>query len=311
MASPPRRPACWSTPDTSGDSPPASECSSVAVSPTSARSAPRTAPRPSSNQAASFPILRSGSATTSESDELISPSGKAHRFSVIAERSCGDPAAAIAQFGVGLQLARRRPDAPDVEMVCRGEIRPFRACLPGLRQEHRRHGRSSDRCGGEAHPLVCCVGGPGVSPTCFELTSLPFQQCPNNAFAFPDGRTCCPLDGSSTCTAAASPVNDSGKTSSNDASAPYPSSNASDAGAVNLASCSLPSPPGAYGNTAIGFEATTPVCSASELSLPGASCLYCCFDNATDGGASCLSNACSCPGNHPCSCLPGCPTCPP
>jgi len=164
--------------------------------------------------------------------------------------------------------------------------------------------------GGEAHPLVCCVGGPGVSPTCFELTSLPFQQCPNNAFAFPDGRTCCPLDGSSACTAAASPVNDSGETPSNDASAPDPSSNASDAGAVNLASCSLPCPPGAYGNTAIGFEATTPVCSASELSLPGASCLYCCFDNATDGGASCLSNACSCPGNHPCSCLPSCPTCP-
>ena len=164
--------------------------------------------------------------------------------------------------------------------------------------------------GGEAHPLVCCVGGPGVSPTCFEQTSTPFQQCPNDAFAFPDGRTCCPLDGSSACTAAVSPANASPDTSTGDASALDASSSSTDAGAVNVASCSLPCPPGAYSNTAIGFETTAPVCSASELSLPQSTCLYCCVDNAAGGGASCLSNACTCPGDHPCSCVPSCPTCP-
>ena len=163
---------------------------------------------------------------------------------------------------------------------------------------------------GAAHPLVCCVGGPGMSPTCFEHESSPFQQCPNDAFAFPDGRTCCPLDGSSACTAAASPANASPATAAGDASALDASSGSTDAGAIDVASCSLPCAPGAYRNTAIGFETTTPLCSASELSLPGASCLYCCFDNAAEGGASCLSNACSCQGNHPCSCIPSCPTCP-
>ena len=164
---------------------------------------------------------------------------------------------------------------------------------------------------GEAHPLVCCVGRPGASATCFEHESSPFQQCPNDAFAFPDGRTCCPLDGSSACTTAASPASASLDTSANDASAlDASSSTTTDAGAViNVASCSLPCPPGAYSNTAIGFEPTAPVCSASVLSLPQSSCLYCCFDNG-DGGASCLSNACSCQGNHPCSCVPSCPTCP-
>jgi hypothetical protein len=154
---------------------------------------------------------------------------------------------------------------------------------------------------GEAHPLVCCVGGPGVTPTCFEHTSSPFQQCPNDALAFPDGRSCCPLDGSSACTTAPTPSN---------ASALDASSNTTDAAAVDVASCSFPCPPGAYSNTAIGFEATTPACSASELSQPEASCLYCCFDNGGDGGASCLSNACSCTGDHPCSCVPRCATCP-
>lgn len=154
---------------------------------------------------------------------------------------------------------------------------------------------------GEAHPLVCCVGGAGETTTCFEHTSSPFEQCPSDAFAFPDGRSCCLLDGSSACTTAASPPN---------ASALDASSSATDAGAVDVPSCNFPCPPGAYSNTTIGFETSTPICSASELSQPEASCLYCCFDNGADGGASCLSNACSCTGDHPCSCVPRCPTCP-
>lgn len=158
---------------------------------------------------------------------------------------------------------------------------------------------------GAAHPLVCCVGAPRDTATCFEHPLSPFQQCPAGAFAFPDGRTCCPLDGASACTpSVASPLDGSGDAVLD------ASSGAADAGAPPPMGCSLPCPPGAYPNAAIGFETTTPTCTASDMSLPGTDCLYCCFDTGADGGASCLSNACSCTGKYACSCAPGCPTCP-
>jgi hypothetical protein len=155
---------------------------------------------------------------------------------------------------------------------------------------------------GQAHPLVCCVGSPGVLPTCYETAAAPFGECPAGAYAFPDGRTCCPLDGPS-----------GGQSGGSTACASTPAddpSGATDAGAAAAPACNLPCPPGAYSNTTIGFEATTPACTPADVSLPGAECLFCCFDNGTPGGASCMSNTCDCPGNYPCQCIPSCPTCP-
>jgi hypothetical protein len=143
---------------------------------------------------------------------------------------------------------------------------------------------------GQAHPLVCCEGSPGTLPTCFENSIAPFHQCPAGAYAFPDGRSCCPLDGSAAC-----------------APAPTAPSPLADAGGAAPA-CSLPCPPGAYSNAAIEFEPTTPACTSSDVSL-SADCLFCCFDDGM-GGASCMSNSCRCTGNYPCRCVPSCPACP-
>ena len=72
---------------------------------------------------------------------------------------------------------------------------------------------------GAAHPLVCCVGVPGDGATCFEHPLSPFQPCPAGAFAFPDSRACCALDGSSACAPTVAPTRDASSDAAPDAGA--------------------------------------------------------------------------------------------
>jgi hypothetical protein len=62
-------------------------------------------------------------------------------------------------------------------------------------------------CGANAaHPNVCCTAGPNEETSCVAYPDAPFKPCPGNATAYPDPRSCCPLDGASPCT----PVVDGG-----------------------------------------------------------------------------------------------------
>ena len=55
---------------------------------------------------------------------------------------------------------------------------------------------------GSAHPNVCCTAGPNEAASCWTYPGSPFTQCDSNATTYPDPRSCCPLDGSSACSAA-------------------------------------------------------------------------------------------------------------
>ncbi|HLK89138.1 MAG TPA: hypothetical protein VKZ18_04535 [Polyangia bacterium] len=154
---------------------------------------------------------------------------------------------------------------------------------------------------GQAHPLVCCPGAPGQPAACYEHTDGAFRSCFGTEYAFPDGRTCCPLDGAAACATV-------------EAAWAAVASSPGDAGAADAASspapgCSLPCPPGAFTSASIGFETGTPACSVGQLSTPGAACMFCCFDDGT-GSPSCVSNACSCTGKYACDCFPACAACP-
>jgi len=56
-------------------------------------------------------------------------------------------------------------------------------------------------CGaGAAHPNVCCEPAAYESPKCVERPGEPFRPCDPGWLTFPDTRTCCSLDGGTTCT---------------------------------------------------------------------------------------------------------------
>jgi hypothetical protein len=52
-----------------------------------------------------------------------------------------------------------------------------------------------------AHPNVCCTSGAGEQAACLVYPDAPFTPCASGATTYPDPRSCCPLDGSGSCSA--------------------------------------------------------------------------------------------------------------
>jgi len=143
-------------------------------------------------------------------------------------------------------------------------------------------------CGaGYAHPTVCCSAGPGQSVMCVGTPADAFRACDEGAFAYPDNRLCCPLDGRTDCI--------EGSSSSADGS---------------TGTCSYPCAPGGYPPSKLAAPGGTPLCTTDTYSDPAQDCYYCCLDLPATG-SSCTSNMCTCPGSNPgCTCGPTCGSCP-
>jgi len=137
---------------------------------------------------------------------------------------------------------------------------------------------------GYAHPTVCCSAGPGLAAVCVGYPAAPFQMCDPGSFAYPDGRTCCPLDGNGECVnGSASPVDGS-----------------------SAGECYYPCAPGGYSPSKLASTNGTPLCSTENQNQD---CEYCCYDTQA-AGPVCVSNLCSCPASGPCACGPQCGSCP-
>jgi hypothetical protein len=142
---------------------------------------------------------------------------------------------------------------------------------------------------GSAHPNVCCESGPNQATSCVVYPNAPFTQCTSGTTAYPDPRTCCPLDGNGQC------------------AVPPPQSLPSDGGVASGGSCVYPCPVGWY----------SPPDSSGSSSSGGAGGGVTCCETASDGSSSCVGSGggtsgggctCACPS---CDSDGSCPPCPP
>jgi hypothetical protein len=154
-------------------------------------------------------------------------------------------------------------------------------------------------CGqGSAHPNVCCTAGPNQAGSCVVYPESPFTQCDSSATTYPDPRSCCPLDGSGTCS---TPPSSGGGSSGG-------------GGGSSGGSCAYSCPPGWY--TPAGAADGT--CCQTD----GQGNTACAGGGGGPGGGVC-TGPCACPdcdsGNcPPCDCPPtacqtppSCGACPP
>lgn len=141
-----------------------------------------------------------------------------------------------------------------------------------------------------AHPNVCCTAGPDQPATCVDYPGAPFTPCASGATTYPDPRSCCPLDGSGSCSAP--PPLDAG---------------IGVGGGSGSGGCAYACPPGWY---APPNPVTPDECCQNDGNGVSA-----CMGGGPANGSSCACPSCP-PGNTcpPCDCPPtpdpSCGACP-